>query len=107
MGIIVLRYIQKQHNIRLNHHWGLFQFFPKLSVFFLVISLMMTGFPITPTFLGEDLLFHHLPTNEPLLASIIALTLIIDGLVIVRMYSRLFFVIIRDENNRNKFYKNA
>ena len=107
MGIIVLRYIQKQHNIRLNHHWGLFQFFPKLSVFFLVISLMMTGFPITPTFLGEDLMFTHLQTNEPLLASIIALTLIIDGLVIVRMYSRLFFVITRDENNRNKFYKNA
>lgn len=107
LGIIVLKYIQKQHNIQLNHHWGLFQFYPKLSVFFLVISLMMTGFPITPTFLGEDLMFTHLQANEPLLASIIALTLIIDGLVIVRMYSRLFFVITRDENNRNKFYKNA
>ncbi len=68
---------------------------------------MMTGFPITQTFLGEDLMFTHLQTNEPLLASIIALTLIIDGLVIVRIYSRLFFVITRDENNRNKFYKNA
>lgn len=107
MGIIVLKYIQKHHKIQLNHHWGLFQFYPKLSVLFLVVSLMMTGFPITPTFLGEDLMFTHLQESEPILAAIIALTLIIDGLVIVRMYSRLFFVITRDENNRNKFYKNA
>ncbi len=107
LGGIILTQIQKKHDIRLNHHWGLFQFYPQLSVLFFVVSLMMTGFPITPTFLGEDLMFTHLQEGEPLLATLIAITLIIDGLVVVRMYSRLFFVITRDENNRNKFYKNA
>ncbi len=107
LGGALLKQIQKQHDIRLNHHWGLFQFYPQLSVLFFVVSLMMTGFPITPTFLGEDLMFTHLQETEPLLATLIAVTLIIDGLVVVRMYSRLFFVITRDENNRNKYYKNA
>ena len=107
LGGIILYQIQKQHDIRLNHHWGLFQFYPRLSVLFFVVSLMMTGFPITPTFLGEDLIFTHLQEGEQLLATLIAVTLIIDGLVVIRMYSRLFFVITRDENNRNKFYKNA
>ncbi len=63
---------------------------PRLSAVFLVASLGLIGFPITPTFVGEDLMLGHVHENQYLLTLLIALTLIVDGLAVLRIYARLF-----------------
>jgi len=63
---------------------------PKLAFLFLLCCLGLSGFPITPTFIGEDLIFSHIHENQIVLASFTALSLIIDGLAIIRIYARVF-----------------
>jgi NADH-quinone oxidoreductase subunit L len=63
---------------------------PKLAILFLLACLGVAGFPITTTFLGEDLIFSHIHQNQIILASIISLGFIIDGLALIRIYARLF-----------------
>ena len=52
--------------------------------------LGLSGFPITATFIGEDLLFSHIHQNQLLLASLVSISIILDGITLVRMYSRIF-----------------
>lgn len=63
---------------------------PKLAFLFLLACLGISGFPITPTFIGEDLIFTHIHENQIILASFVSLSLIIDGLAIIRIYARVF-----------------
>jgi NADH-quinone oxidoreductase subunit L len=63
---------------------------PKLALVFLLACLGVSGFPITPTFVGEDLIFTHIHEDQPLLACFVALIFIIDGLAIIRIYARVF-----------------
>lgn len=55
-----------------------------------MMCLGVAGFPITPTFIGEDLIFSHIHADQILLAIIIAFSLIINGLAAIRIYSRVF-----------------
>jgi NADH-quinone oxidoreductase subunit L len=57
---------------------------------FLFACLGLSGFPISPTFIGEDLIFSHINPNEIGLAIIIALSFVLDGIAIVRIYARIF-----------------
>jgi NADH-quinone oxidoreductase subunit L len=50
----------------------------------------MAGFPITPSFVGEDLIFSHIRTDQFLLAFFVASSFIVDGLALIRIYARLF-----------------
>jgi hypothetical protein len=52
--------------------------------------LAVSGFPISPTFIGEDLIFSHIHEDQLLLAMRTAGSLIIDGLAIIRIYARIF-----------------
>lgn len=63
---------------------------PRLTILFLLASLGVAGFPITPTFIGEDLILGHIHENQFILTAMIALGLILDGLAIFRIYARLF-----------------
>jgi NADH-quinone oxidoreductase subunit L len=62
----------------------------KIAFIFLLSCLGVAGFPITPTFIGEDLIFSHIHSDQALLAFIIALIFIIHGLAIIRIYARIF-----------------
>lgn len=64
--------------------------FKGLAFLFLVSGLMVTGFPISPTFIGEDLVFSHIHVNQFLLATLVSLSIIIDGIAMIRLYARLF-----------------
>jgi len=63
---------------------------PKIALVFLIACLGIAGFPITPTFIGEDLIFSHIKENQVLLAFFIAMSLIINGLAAIRIYARIF-----------------
>lgn len=64
--------------------------YSKLAGIFLLVCLGLSGFPITPTFIGEDLIFSHIHEDQLTLASLVALSLIIDGLTSIRIYARVF-----------------
>jgi len=63
---------------------------PRLSFIFAIAALGLAGFPITPTFIGEDLMLGHVHENQFPLLTLVVLSLILDGLVIFRIYARLF-----------------
>jgi NADH-quinone oxidoreductase subunit L len=63
---------------------------PMISFVFLMCCLGVSGFPITPTFIGEDLIFTHIHENQPALAALVALSFVIDGLAIIRIFARVF-----------------
>lgn len=64
--------------------------YPKLAFVFLMACLAVSGFPITPTFIGEDLIFTHIHEEQVLLAAFTALSFILDALALIRMYARIF-----------------
>ena len=91
LGIYCLRkLISLEKTVGLNQHYGHSYEHPKLAFIFLLACLGLTGFPITPTFIGEDLIFSHIHEDQFLLALITCLSFITDGLAVIRIYSRLF-----------------
>jgi NADH-quinone oxidoreductase subunit L len=62
----------------------------KLAMVFLLACLAVIGFPITPTVIGEDLIFTHIHEDQFVLAFLVAVSFVIDGLAIIRIYARLF-----------------
>ncbi|HRH37700.1 MAG TPA: proton-conducting transporter membrane subunit [Flavobacteriales bacterium] len=63
---------------------------PRIAMLFLVACLGMAGFPITPTFIGEDLIFTHIHADQLGLAAFIGLVFVLNGLALVRIYARVF-----------------
>ena len=61
-----------------------------LAFLFLLSTLGMMGFPISPTFLGVDLLFSHIHEDQFLLAFFAALAFVMEGIAAVRIFARLF-----------------
>jgi hypothetical protein len=76
--------------VSLDRFYGHVAEHPKIALVFLLASLGVAGFPITPTFIGEDLIFSHIHEDQVLLATFIALSLIINGLAAIRIYARIF-----------------
>jgi len=76
--------------VSLDRFYGHAYEHPKIALIFLLASLGLSGFPITPTFIGEDLIFSHIHEDQILLALLISLSLILNGLASVRIYARIF-----------------
>ncbi len=77
-------------NVSLDDFHGHSYEHPRLAFLFVVACLGLAGFPITPTFIGEDLMLGHIHENQMPLLALVILNIILDGLVIFRIYSRLF-----------------
>jgi NADH-quinone oxidoreductase subunit L len=63
---------------------------PLVGFLFLLCVLGLIGFPISPTFIGEDLLFSHIHKDQYLLAFLAALAFVMEGIAAIRIYARLF-----------------
>ncbi len=87
---VIVRLRKKGKDTSLNQFHGYVYEHPRLAFVFVVACLGLAGFPITPTFIGEDVLLGHIHENQMPLLILMAINLILDGLVIFRMYSRLF-----------------
>lgn len=82
--------IKNNESVSLDGFHGHSYVYPKLSFIFLIGSLGISGFPITPTFIGEDIILGHIHQNQYLMITLTALSLILDGLAIFRIYARVF-----------------
>lgn len=91
VGLVCLRMISKiGQTIDLSRFHGYVFDHPRLAFVFFLACLGLAGFPITPTFIGEDLIFSHVHENQIALAIIISLSFVIDGLSLIRLYGRVF-----------------
>jgi len=88
--LALLRLKKMESNVGLNQYLGHVYEHPKFAFFFLLAALGVTGFPITTTFIGEDLIFSHIESNQILLAFFIASSFIVSGIAGIRIYTRLF-----------------
>lgn len=90
-GHFVLKSLKKKEGrLSLHHFQGHVYEYKGLALAFLLCGLGISGFPITTSFIGEDLIFSHIHENQWILATLIALSFIVDGLAMVRIYSRIF-----------------
>lgn len=91
LGLMIINYLRKREVwISLNQFHGHSFEHPKAAFLFLLCCLGFAGFPITPTFIGEDLIFSHIHYHQVSLALFTALSLIINGLATIRIYARIF-----------------
>ena len=91
IGLICLHRIkQVNKQVDLDMFYGVSVPYPVLAFVFLMACLGLAGFPITPTFIGEDLIFSHIREDQFVLALIASLSFIIHGLAIIRIYARIF-----------------
>lgn len=91
VGYFSLNLLKKrEQQIDLTQFYGHSYKHPRLAFLFLLVCMALSGFPITPTFIGEDLIYSHIGENQAVLALIVSLSFIIDGLALIRIYSRLF-----------------
>jgi len=90
-GYLVLRWLGKREkNMDLNRFQGHSYEYKGPAFLFLLSCLAMAGFPITPTFIGEDLIFSHIEVEQVFLLIFVALSFIINGLALIRLYARIF-----------------
>jgi NADH:ubiquinone oxidoreductase subunit 5 (subunit L)/multisubunit Na+/H+ antiporter MnhA subunit len=87
---ILMRLKKKERKVSLDQFYGYSYEYKRYNIAFLLAGLVLAGFPISPTFIGEDLVFSHIHEDQFLLAFCVSLSLIIDGLALIRIYSRVF-----------------
>ncbi|WP_435356626.1 proton-conducting transporter transmembrane domain-containing protein [Emticicia sp. SJ17W-69] len=90
IGYWVLNRLKSFEAIDLEQFHGHSFEHPKLALVFLLSCLGLAGFPITPTFIGLDLVFSHIHENQFVLAYAAASSFILAGISLIRLYSRLF-----------------
>lgn len=91
IGYIALLQLRKlERKILINQYLGHVYEHPKFAFFFLLATLGITGFPITTTFIGEDLIFSHIDNNQLFLAFFVASSFVVSGIAGIRIYARLF-----------------
>jgi NADH-quinone oxidoreductase subunit L len=91
VGYLVLWKVSSEgESISLDRFHGHSYESPILTNVFLIACLGLSGFPITPTFIGEDLMLGQISEGQITLTLLTALSFILDGLAIFRIYSRVF-----------------
>jgi NADH-quinone oxidoreductase subunit L len=91
LGFLCLFWLRlREGSIDLDQFHGHSYKYPRLAFIFLLACLGLTGFPLTPTFIGEDLIFSHIHEDQLILASFTALSFILDGLSVIRIFARVF-----------------
>jgi len=74
----------------LGGYYGHIYEHPKLGLGFLFSGLAISGFPISPTFVGLDILYSNMHKGEFLLPVLIAISLVFLEISAIRLYSRVY-----------------
>lgn len=62
---------------------------PKTAIGLFLAFLIMAGFPISPGFLGQDLVLYHLSGEHAWLAPLVAVSLVLNGISVSGIFMRL------------------
>ncbi|WP_296700451.1 proton-conducting transporter membrane subunit [Algoriphagus sp.] len=90
-GLLIITWLKKETSQSGMHEYhGYVKKYPVQAFLFLLSALGLMGFPLSPTFIGEDLLFTHIHEDQFLLAFFAALAFVMEGIVAIRIFARLF-----------------
>lgn len=91
-GWVCLSWLRKKEKqfYSLYRYYGHVYEYPRLAGIFLLCSLGLMGFPVTTTFIGEDLMFSHIHEYEFVLAFLLSSCFVVKGIALIRIYARLF-----------------
>ncbi len=91
LGIYCLRKIKAIDNdISLNRYHGYVYEQEGTGLLFLFSAIGMLGFPVTAAFIGIDVLFTYIQSNQPILIAMLALCLLFIELSAFRILLRIF-----------------
>jgi NADH-quinone oxidoreductase subunit L len=91
VGYICLNKIRNIDNdISLNHFHGYSHRQPWPAFGFLLSCLGILGFPITPTFIGVDVLFSHIHHEQLAVIIFTSLSFVFIEISVLRIYARIF-----------------
>lgn len=69
---------------------GLSRTLPRLAVCFLIFGLAAVGMPGMLGFVAEDMLFHGVLASYPLVAAVLLVATVLNGITVMRAYTRVF-----------------
>ncbi len=92
LGFVILERIRKKEPayFNLNQYFGHVYEYRKEALVFFLAALGLMAFPISPTFIGVDLIFSHIHEDQYFLAFFDSLSFILGGIALIRIYSRIF-----------------
>jgi NADH-quinone oxidoreductase subunit L len=91
LGIAALSLLLKSENYKNSPfaYLAMAETKPKLSLLLFISFLGLVGFPITPAFIGEDLLLYHASSQHPWFAALIAFSFVVNGIAAARIFLKL------------------
>jgi NADH:ubiquinone oxidoreductase subunit 5 (subunit L)/multisubunit Na+/H+ antiporter MnhA subunit len=90
-GHVCLWYLETEgESTALRDYHGLYAF-KKLSHVFFIICLLFMVFPISPSFLAQDILLSSIPRSHALQLVLFCVAYLLVGVSIMRLYTKVFF----------------
>ena len=90
-GVLIFKHLKKRNTpLTLHSFHGNIYKHPKSGLLFLLAALGMLGLPLTPSFIGIDLLFSHIHKKEIAMIILTSLTFLFMELAVLRIYCRVF-----------------
>ncbi|HEU5187417.1 MAG TPA: proton-conducting transporter membrane subunit [Candidatus Saccharimonadales bacterium] len=92
MGHLCLRYLRaKGEPNALRDYQGSIYAFTKVGNFFFIVSLLFMAFPISPSFLAQDILLSSIPGDHAFLVALFCFSYLLVGVSTIRLYTKVFF----------------
>ena len=91
LGYGVLHYLQSKENDSFANFHGHIYEYPRLGNFFFIVSLCFMAFPITPSFLGQEILLGAIHGEHMIQIVLFGIAYVISGITIIRLFAKVFF----------------
>jgi len=92
VGCACLRYLEKRgEKNALRDYQGSIYVFAALGNFFFLVALVFMAFPISPSFLAQDILLSSIPTHHGFMIMLFCLSYLLVGVSTIRLYTKVFF----------------
>jgi NADH:ubiquinone oxidoreductase subunit 4 (subunit M) len=91
-GNACLRYLElKGQSTTLGYYHGSIYAFNKLGHIFFIVCLLYAAFPISSSFLAQDILLSFIPGSRAFQMLLFCLAYLLTGVSIMRLYTKVFF----------------
>ncbi len=91
---------ERRHTRLIEEYGGLWSVTPVFASLFLVVTLSSIGLPGTNGFVGEFLILLGAFRSQPWMAAVATLGVVLGAVYMLRMYKRVFFGEVTNEENR-------
>lgn len=91
LGRVVIRWMDRSNSFSENPFMfrAMDERFPVAALLFFMCFLGMVGFPLWPSFIGQDLILYHVSSEHAWMAPLVTLSLVLNGISASGTYMRL------------------